>query len=138
MFNFASWKFGFWQRCHSRGLILEFSLGLYLASNCHGVQTLQRSSPPPLVTLAHAIVASSGTCHCYPWCLIIYLCIPCLLVKWMDFGCWRQWSIPWQLSKSKIKNSIFKIRWMPIIIVDPSLFNSFDHVDVDIDRYDQW
>ena len=37
-------------------------LGLYLISNCHGVQM---PAHPPLSILANAAVKSSGTCHCY-------------------------------------------------------------------------
>ena len=56
----------------------------------------------------------------------------------MNFGCWRQWSIPWQLSQSKIKNSTFKIRWMPMVIEDISLATPFHFDHVNIDWYDQW
>ena len=40
------------------------SIDLYLASNCHSVRTQPFSSSS--CTLADNIVASSGTCHCYP------------------------------------------------------------------------
>ena len=43
--------------------LAQCCLGFYLISNCHGVQM---PAHPPLSTLANAIVASSGTSHCYP------------------------------------------------------------------------